>query len=202
MPRQHSGPESAQGGACHAECPGPCLCGGPAPAAQLKGYGAGCTEGPAGLVVCLCLGSLARNSGPHFQQLVRGGPLLQVPRKPLQLFRSQGILCNQQEVGATRTAQPSPSFGTVLHPWDHIQESLRPKSPSFVPDVRTGGLYWGEGSVSIQTGRLGHFNMGASVPKSNSSARRGPGKPRAKDNCKAVSALKMFLTDFLTHSHK
>lgn len=99
--------------------------------------------------MCLCLGSPARNSGPHFQQLVRGGPLLQVPRKPLQLFGSQGILCNQQEVGAIRTAQPSPSFGTVLHPWDHIQESLRPKSPSFVPDVRTGGLYWGGKGVSV-----------------------------------------------------
>lgn len=157
MPRQHSGPESAQGGAWHAECPGLCLCGGPAPAAQLKGYGAGCTEGPAGLVVCLCLGSPARNSGPHFQQLVRGGPLLQVPRKPLQLFGSQGILCNQQEVGAIRTAQPSPSFGTVLHPWDHIQESLRPKSPSFVPDVRTGGLYWGGRECQYSDRQTGAF---------------------------------------------
>lgn len=146
-------------------------------------------------------GITCQESGPHFQQLVRGASPLQVPRNPLQLFGSQGILFNQQEVGATRAARLSPSFGTVLHPWDHIQESLRPKSPSFVPDVRTGGLYWGEGNVSIQSGRVGHFNMEASMPKPNSSARRGPGKPKAKDNCKAASALKMFLTDFLTHTH-
>ena len=150
-------------------------------------------------------GITCQESGPHFQQLVRGASPLQVPRNPLQLFGSQGILFNQQEVGATRAARLSPSFGTVLHPWDHIQESLRPKSPSFVPDVRTGGLYWGEGSVSIQSGRVGHFNIEASMPKPNQlrthPARRGPGKPKAKANCKAASALKMFLTDFLTHTH-
>lgn len=45
---------------------------------------------------------------------------------------------------------------------------------------------------------MGHFNMEASIAEPTSSARTGPGQPKAKDNCKASSALKMCLTDFPT----
>lgn len=142
MPRQHSGPESAQGGAWHARMSRPVSLWRTAPAAQLKGYGAGCTEGNWTCSVCLCLQVTCQEFWPSLPTASGGAPFCRVPRKPLQLFGSRDS--QPAGVGAIRTAQPSPSFGTVCILGSHSGES-KTQISILCSRVRTGGLCWGKG---------------------------------------------------------
>lgn len=77
--------------------------------------------------------------------------------------------------------------------WSHSGE---PKTQISTLCPRCEDCTGGEGVAGLSG--AGHFNMEASTAEPTSSARIGPGQPKAKDNRKASSALKMCLTDFPT----
>lgn len=87
------------------------------------------------------------------------GFLLQVPRKLLQLPDSQGPpLRPTRSRGSQVSQRGTPTTGwpcshQKLHLRGHIQENLRPKSPSFVLNMRT--VFGGDGFAGLR--QVGHF---------------------------------------------
>lgn len=110
---------------------------------------------------------------------------------PLQPARSGGVPGKPGQSPTTEWACTQQE----LHLCVYIQENLRPKSPSFVPDMRT--VLRGRGGRTQASG-AGHFIVEASVPESTSSARPGIGQPMAKENWETDSTLIVCLTDFST----
>lgn len=106
-------------------------------------------------------------------------PLCNCPQKAAAAsWLMEEFLCNQPEVEGSQASQgrASPAEWACtqqeLHLCVYSQENLRPKSPSFVPDVRA--VFGGKGGRTQASG-AGHFIVEASVPDTTSSARPGIG---------------------------